>query len=83
MCPNCKAASEHPSHTIYCPTCIYCGARLIKRISNLLHGDKKMLQARMRKVLKDWKEYGHSEDEIRRLVKHGPLTEPEKKRGSK
>ena len=56
---------------------------MIKRISNLLHGDKKMLQARMRKVLKDWKEYGHSEDEIRRLVKHGPLTEPEKKRGKK
>ena len=76
MCPDCKEATEHPSHRQYCPKCIYCGARLIKRIGALLSGDRVMKQQRMRKVLDDWKAHGHDESEIRRLVKEGPLVEP-------
>ena len=83
MCPDCKEATEHPSHRQYCPKCIYCGARLIKRIGGLLEGDRAMKQARMKAVLNDWVAYGHSEAVIRDLVKKGPLVEPEPKKGRK
>jgi hypothetical protein len=76
MCPDCKEATEHPSHRQYCPKCIFCGARLIKRIGAIFNGDRAMQQARMRQVLADWVAIGHSEAEIRRLVKEGPLHEP-------
>ena len=74
-CIDCNHDREHP-HRQYCPTCIYCGARLIKRIGAIFNGDRAMKQARMRQVLADWKAHGHDESEIRRLVKEGPLVEP-------
>ena len=81
-CPCCQAARETDGlATLYnSQQCKYCAARLIKRISNLQIA-KSEAAARMRAVLMDAVTYGHSEAEIRAMVKSGPWLEAvEKKR---
>ena len=56
---------------MFCPSCIYCGARLIQVIGTFAIAAS-VCTARRRVVLADWMAHGHSEQEIRRLAK-GPL----------
>lgn len=56
---------------MFSPACIFCGARLIQRIGKL-HIAQSECVARRRAVLKDWVDWGHSEAQIRELVK-GPV----------
>lgn len=72
-CPCCQAAHETEGMaTLYnSRQCKYCAARLIKRISQLPIA-KSEATARMRAVLADAVTWGHSEAEIRALVKSGP-----------
>lgn len=69
-CAVCNAAREAPAHRFYCPTCIHCGARLIQSIQRLPRA-RDEIRDRCRKVLHDWMQYGHDEQELRKLAK-GP-----------
>ena len=75
-CDCCQAARETEGMaTLYnSRQCKYCAARLIKRIGNLQIA-KSEASARMRAVLMDAVTWGHSEKEIRSLVKDGPWLE--------
>jgi hypothetical protein len=55
-------------HPLHCPTCLWCGARLIARIQ-ALQRPRSEITARCRKVLADWMAMGHDETELRRLAK--------------
>ena len=91
-CEECSKARENPAWSRFCPTCPWCGARLIQRIGQLK--DRRPaaeLTARRRKVLEDWVAHGHAEQQIRGLVKgppalaptHGPASESESPRPAK
>lgn len=70
-CECCHRTSLGPQHRLHCPTCIYCGARLIQRIQKLpVSAEAK--RDRCRQVLTDWLAFGHSEAELRALAK-GPV----------
>lgn len=60
---------------MFCPSCIFCGARLIQ-VLGWLPIAASACTARRRVVLADWMAYGHSEAEIRRLVKGPPAIGP-------
>ena len=53
---------------MFCPTCLWCGARLIQWIGRLQIAQSESL-ARRRAVLRDWVAWGHSEAAIRALMK--------------
>lgn len=55
-------------YAVHCPSCVYCGARLIWRIQRF-HIPRQERIDRCRRALKVWTDYGHSETEIRRLAK--------------
>lgn len=69
-CPNCQAARETDglSRMYDSQRCIWCTARLIKRIGGLPIA-KSEASARMRAVLASATAYRHSEKQIRALVK--------------
>lgn len=67
-CDCCKAAQEAPAYRLYCPTCLWCGARLIRKLGTLPR-TRDEITARRRQVLQDWMSYGHEESELRRLAK--------------
>jgi len=79
-CSDCKAASETsglwPQHN---PACIFCGARLIQRLGKLRTPSSEQITARRKAVLAEWMAHGHSETQLRALVK-GPLAVAEGKR---
>jgi hypothetical protein len=86
MCEPCSNAREAPLHAFFCPSCIYCGARLIQGIQRLPR-PKPEKSERCRQVLQDWVAYGHDEKTIRELVKGPmalePVPEPEVKKKGK
>ena len=55
-------------YAVHCPSCVYCGARLIWRIQRFQIPRQEKID-RCRRALKVWTDYGHSETEIRRLAK--------------
>ncbi len=64
-------------YPVHCPSCAFCGARLIQGIQRLPIPHENKI-ARCRTVLRDWMAHGHSELEIRRLAKLDALPlEPE------
>ncbi len=72
-CTDCQAARETNGLWVFhCPTCVWCGARLIQRIATLPLR-REALSARRKQVLADWLAMGHSEKEIRSLVAGGAL----------
>ena len=79
-CTDCKAAKETsglwPQHN---PACLHCGARLIQRLGKVRTPTSEQITARRKVVLADWIAHGHSEQELRALVK-GPLAVAEVKR---
>ena len=70
-CECCQTAAQFPEYRMFTPKCIFCGARLIQLLGRLQIPVSECLDRR-RAVLKDWVQWGHSEAEIRSLVK-GPL----------
>lgn len=72
-CTDCQAAREtNGLWAFHCPTCVWCGARLIQRIGKSV-GPRDQLSARRKQVLADWLAMGHSEKQIRSLVSGGSL----------
>lgn len=72
MCECCQAARETTGHWRYFDlSCVHCGARLIQKLGRLSVTQAEITQRR-RAVLADWTKYGHSEQEIRELVR-GPM----------
>lgn len=67
-CECCNIARDFPQYRMFTPKCIYCGARLIQMLGRLPIAASEC-SARRKAVLSDWVKYGHSEAEIRRLVK--------------
>jgi hypothetical protein len=75
MCIDCHRASIGPGYPLHCPTCLWCGARLLKTIGRMqITADQSV--ARRRKVLADWVAHGHSEAELRALAKGPPPLAP-------
>ena len=78
-CTDCKAASETSGlWAQHNPACLHCGARLIQRLGKLRTPTSEQITARRKAVLADWIAHGHSELQIRALVK-GPLAVAESK----
>lgn len=71
ICECCSIARSNPQYRMFTPKCMHCGARLIQMIGRLQIPASDCSERR-RVVLSDWVRYGHSETEIRKLVK-GPL----------
>ena len=72
MCECCAAARETAGMWRYFElSCAYCGSRLIQKLGRLSVTQAEITQRR-RAVLADWTAYGHSEQEIRELVR-GPM----------
>ena len=73
-CTDCLAATETKGlwKGYNSPQCIFCTARLIKAIGQLRPPTSAEISARRRVVLSDAVAFGHSETEIRELVKIGP-----------
>lgn len=74
-CTNCITARDFAAYRMYSPACIYCGARLIQRLA-LRDISNAECTSRRKAVLADWVAWGHSEAEIRRLVKGEPALQP-------
>lgn len=70
-CSCCKTAREFLAYPMFDPACLHCGARLIQTLGQLPRPRQEIV-TRRQAVLADWVAHGHSEAEIRRLVK-GPL----------
>ncbi len=70
-CQDCQRAAVGPLYRLHCPTCVYCGARLIQKIQKLpISAEDK--RTRCRQVLADWLAFGHNELQLRALAK-GPV----------
>jgi len=67
-CTDCHRASIGPGWPMHCPTCLWCGARYIRRIGATLALPIDERSRMRTKALADWLAHGHSEIEIRRLV---------------
>jgi hypothetical protein len=79
MCECCEAARLTTGHWRYYELqCLWCGARLIQRIGRLQVMPSEIKQRRQA-VLKDWMAWGHSEQELRDLVKGPMAVEPVQK----
>lgn len=75
MCECCNDARHWPgtrSARQYSPACLWCGARLIKALGRLPR-PREEITSRRRSVLADWIAHGHSEAEIRALVRADAL----------
>ena len=74
-CQDCQRAAAGPLYALHCPTCVYCGARLIQRIQKLqITADSK--RSRCRQVLADWLAHGHNETQLRALAKGATAVQP-------
>lgn len=74
-CDCCSAAMVAPDYRRYDPLCLWCGARLIRRLGRW-NMSKEKLVSRRQKVLADWISYGHDELELRRLAKQPECFDP-------
>lgn len=77
-CSECQSITVAPKWNRYDSNCIYCGARLLRQLGTL-NIPKEMIQKRRTKVLTDWVKQGHSEDQIRNLLRSGPWIKPKEK----
>lgn len=79
-CMNCNAARQAPDYRMHCPSCIFCGARLIQSIQRL-DRPREEIRDRCRAVLSDWIAMGHDEQALRALAKGPRALEPESSDG--
>lgn len=70
-CKNCEIARTFPQYRLFNPVCAHCGARLIQCLGRLPIPARECRQRRQA-MLALWLKHGHSEAQIRELVK-GPL----------
>ena len=70
-CQCCQRARDYAAHPYFSLGCVHCGARLIQHLGTLQIAWSQC-SARRTAALRDWVQWGHSEAEIRALVK-GPL----------
>lgn len=70
-CKPCSIARDHAAYTLFCPSCIHCGARIIQHLGTMQLPVSDCTRRR-KAMLKVWTDYGHSEATIRAMVK-GPL----------
>ena len=77
-CTDCQASIETNGlwRQFNAPQCPYCTARLIKAIASLATPSKAEIVVRQRAQLADAVVYGHSETDVRNLVKIGPYVQP-------
>lgn len=75
ICTQCTVARDFAAYRFYNVACIHCGARLIQRLA-LRDISNAECTSRRKAVLADWVAWGHSEAEIRRLVKGEPALQP-------
>ena len=68
VCDCCEKARNAPLYAVHCPRCLHCGARLIRNILRLPIA-RSEAKERAKAMLKVWTDAGHSEAEIRRLLK--------------
>ena len=68
VCDCCEKARSAPLYAVHCPRCLHCGARLIRNILRLPIA-RSEAKERAKAMLKVWTDAGHSETEIRRLLK--------------
>ena len=74
-CDCCQAARESPDHRMHCPSCLWCGARLIRNLGRLaLSADQ--IRARRQAVLSDWMDHGHAEADLRAWAKRADCYAP-------
>lgn len=67
-CEVCDTARGNPAFPMHCPTCVWCGARLIQRLRGLPR-PRQEIAARQRRVLSDWVAHGHAEELLRSLAR--------------
>ena len=76
-CPDCAATREAPNGPRHCPTCLWCGARILSRILDLKgFRPAKELSTRATAALKVWMDHGHDEQQLRTLCASGSLIQP-------
>lgn len=76
-CPDCSATREAPNWPRMCPTCLWCGARILRRILDLKGlRPSKELSIRATAALKVWTDHGHDEQQLRKLCADGCLIQP-------
>ena len=76
MCDCCMAdriCAGHYRH--FCPSCVFCGGRLLNRIGRVQALSTEILQRR-RAALKVWMDWGHAETELRALAKAHESLQP-------
>lgn len=66
-CKCCHIAKTFPGYRMFCPSCLWCGARLIQALGQL-EIPAAEISKRRRAVLEDWMSHGHDEQAIRTLV---------------
>jgi hypothetical protein len=69
VCIDCQRSADGAPWNLFCPSCLFCGARLIRWIGRLTHVPPEQRRQRQRRVLSDWMAYGHQEQELRTLAK--------------
>lgn len=71
-CDDCNAAEVTAGRWYtFNPACLWCGARLIRRLGTMPRPASE-ITARRQQALKDWMANGHSEQALRDLAKSGP-----------
>lgn len=66
-CDECSAAMESPARRVYCPTCIWCGARYIQQLGEVRVTREARAQWR-KDVLDRWERHGHSREDMRAMA---------------
>lgn len=69
VCECCSRARQCPMYGVFTPACLWCGARLFRRLGDLepVVGARAVRQRRVT-VLDDWERHGHSRTELRTLA---------------
>lgn len=77
-CTDCSAAEETKGHwrQYNAPQCVYCAGRLIRQMDTLRTPTAAQIVERKRVALAEAVAWGHTEAEIRALVKNGPFVQP-------
>jgi len=68
MCSNCAIARTNQDYRLYDPACLHCGARIIQQMPLVSLGKTECSQRRTA-ALAAWVAHGHSELQIRAMVK--------------
>lgn len=73
-CQPCSVIHKHyrndpQAYRQHCPTCPYCGARLIQKLQRMYQLTAEQRRDRCREALQQWLAMGHDEAQLRKLAK--------------